>query len=96
MLFKSWVLLLGVVPVDRHALALTRVTEGTGFVEDSTSWLQRRWRHERTLTDANDGRCTVADRLTIEPRIAMAAPLVRTIVHAAFTHRHRRLRAGLG
>jgi hypothetical protein len=92
-LLKSWVLLFGIVPCDRHSLALTRVTNGTGFLEDSTSWLQRAWHHERTLADSNDGGCIVVDRLTIEPRISATAPLVRMIVGALFTHRHRRLRA---
>jgi hypothetical protein len=79
-LFESWVLFLGIVPFDRHALALTSITKGIGFVEGSTSWLQRAWRHERTLTDGIDGGCIVADRLTIEPRIGAATPLVRAIV----------------
>lgn len=41
--FGSWLLLFGVLPFDRHALALGEVVDGCGFVEGSTSWLQRRW-----------------------------------------------------
>jgi hypothetical protein len=92
-LFHSWVLLFGVVPFDRHAFAFERVTIGRGFVEESTSWLHRRWRHERTLADSPGGGRVVSDHLTIEPRIAITAPLERRIVRAVFDHRHARLRA---
>jgi ligand-binding SRPBCC domain-containing protein len=91
-LFRSWVLLFGVLPFDRHALALDAVTDGAGFVEESTSWLQRRWRHVRTLSDTELG-CLVSDQLTIEPRVAVTGPIVRVLVRAVFTHRHTRLRA---
>ena len=91
-LFKSWLLAFGLVPFDRHALAFARVTPGSGFVEESTSWLQRRWRHERTLTERATDRCVVRDRLCVEPRIALTAPIVRAAVRAIFEHRHARLR----
>src|SRR4051812_30172421 len=47
--FQSLLLLFGVLPIDRHALTLIEVDIGKGFVEDSTSLLQRRWRHARQL-----------------------------------------------
>lgn len=90
-IFKSWLLLFGVVPLDRHALALTHVDEGVGFVEESTSWLQRRWRHERTLTAIEPGGCTIEDRLLVEPRLRLFRPVVSAVVKQLFTHRHRRL-----
>jgi hypothetical protein len=36
-LFASWVLLRGVLPIDRHYFKLTEVRHGRGFVENSTS-----------------------------------------------------------
>lgn len=95
-LFASWLLAFGVVPFDRHALALVSVETGRGFVEESTSWLQRRWRHERTLEPGADGGCVVTDRLTVQPRVGLLAPVVARTVGALFTHRHRRLRARFG
>ncbi len=89
-----WLLLGGVVPFDRHHLGLESVTPGVGFVEESTSWLQRRWRHERTLEVTPDG-TRVTDHLTIEPRVGAVAPVVGRLVGALFTHRHRRLAAHL-
>lgn len=93
-----WLLAGGVIPFDRHLLGLESMTPGTGFVEESTTWMQRRWRHERTLTavDAPSGsspRTTVQDRLTIEPRMRFAARFTAPIVGRIFEHRHRRLRA---
>lgn len=90
-IFKSWLLLFGVVPLDRHALALAHVREGVGFVEESSSWLQRRWRHERTLTATEPGGCTIEDRLVIEPRLRLFRPVVSAVVGQLFAHRHRRL-----
>lgn len=95
-LFHSWLLFLGVVPFDRHALALVEVVDGEGFVEESTSWLQRRWRHERRLTSPSPDTCVVTDRLIVTPRIGFVAPIVRRIVGAMFRHRHRRLRRRFG
>jgi hypothetical protein len=89
--FHSWLLVGGVVPFDRHALALERVIEDEGFDEDSTSWLQRRWRHERRLIDEGDGTCTVTDHLVVEPRVPLVRPLAARVVRFLFGHRHRRL-----
>ncbi len=90
-IFKSWLLLFGVVPLDRHALALASVHVGVGFVEESSSWLQPRWRHERTLTATEPGGCTIEDRLVIEPRLRLFRPVVSAVVKQLFAHRHRRL-----
>lgn len=92
-LFHSWLLAFGVLPFDRHALALVDLIDGEGFVEESTSWLQRRWRHERRLTSPSPDTCVVTDRLIVEPRVGFVAPIVGRVVAAIFRHRHHRLRA---
>ena len=89
--FHSLLLAGGVVPFDRHALTLAEVEPGRRFWERSSSWLQRRWEHERTI--AGDGAGSlVTDRLVVEPRLAPAW-MARPIVAALFRHRHRRLRS---
>jgi len=93
--FRSWLLAFGVLPFDRHSFALVSL-DGTGFVEESRSWLQRRWHHERRVLDAGPGRCTVIDELAVSPRIGVVAPLTRRLVRAIFDHRHRRLRERFG
>jgi ligand-binding SRPBCC domain-containing protein len=89
--FRSWLLALGILPLDRHSLVVERVIDGGGFDEESTSWLQQRWRHERRITDHGDGTSTVADHLVVVPRIAISRSLVATMVGQVFRHRHRRL-----
>lgn len=93
-LFRSWVLLFGVVPIDWDDLFLERVdTEAPfGFVETSTMLTQRVWRHERRIEDDGDG-CIVVDTITFAPRVALLGALFSPMFRLAFRHRHRRLRA---
>jgi ligand-binding SRPBCC domain-containing protein len=95
-LFRSWLLAGSVIPIDRHDLALERVIDGEGFDEESTSMLQRRWRHERRLTDTPEGGCVVRDRLVIVPRLSIARPMVARTVRFLFDRRHRVLRKRFG
>ena len=90
-LFRSWVFLFGVLPVDWDDLTLVRVEEGRGFLERSTMLSQRRWVHERTLEPV-DGGCRVTDRIEFEPRLALLAPIYAAVFRYFFRHRHRRLR----
>jgi len=94
--FRSWVLLLGLVPLDRHTFVFDRVDDDHGFIEESTSWMQRRWRHERELIDHVDGGCVVMDRLLFEPRFALSRLILVGGVRRAFNHRHRRLERRFG
>lgn len=96
MLFRSWLLAGSVIPIDRHDLTLERVTDGEGFDEESTSMLQRRWRHERRLSDTPEGGCVVRDHLVIVPRLRVARPVVALAVRFLFDHRHRVLRRTFG
>ena len=47
--FRSWLLLLGLVPVDRDEVRLVRVDPLHGFLERSRLLSAPRWEHERTL-----------------------------------------------
>lgn len=86
---SSWLLAFGFLPFDRHRFGLAQL-HPAGFVEESTSVLQRRWRHERRIEKTPEG-CEVHDIVTVEPRLAFMAPLTRVLVAAVFRHRHRRL-----
>ena len=98
--FHSWLLALGFLPFDRHALRLLSVDDlgpdGGSFMEDSTSWVQKRWRHERSVEALSDGSSAVTDRLLVEPRLGLARPLVRRIVPWLFGRRHRTLLSRFG
>jgi hypothetical protein len=89
-LFRSWILLLGVVPVDWDDLTLVRIEPGHGFLESSTMLSQRRWVHERTLTPV-DGGCRVTDRVKFEPRLPGLGRVFLPLFRFFFRHRHRRL-----
>jgi ligand-binding SRPBCC domain-containing protein len=91
-LFRSWILLLGVLPVDYDDLTIVEVEPGRRFLERSPMLSMRSWEHERIVEPDGDG-CTLTDRLTFAPRVPVpAAPLIR----ALFRHRHRRLRRRFG
>jgi hypothetical protein len=94
-LFASWVLLGGVLPIDRHRFMLASVGPGHGFAEDSTSWSQRRWEHRRAIVAKGDG-CVLTDRLTFTPRLPVVGSILVRIIGAIFRHRHRRLRNRFG
>ncbi len=89
-LLHSWVLLAGFLPLDRHALCLTELVDGEGFREESTSWLQRRWIHDRRITPLATG-CRVTDRLSFEPRLGLLRPIISRVVRTTFERRHRHL-----
>lgn len=86
---RSFVLLLGVLPVEWDDVTLESVTDH-GFVEASTMATQRAWRHERRISAAEGG-CVIEDRLTWEPRVPALGAVLRLVVPALFRHRHRRL-----
>ena len=94
-LFRSWVLLFGVVPVDYDDLVLVRLEPGRGFLERSRLLSQRVWEHERTLADDGAG-CVVTDRVRFEPRVRVGVGAQRALLRAIFRHRHRRLRRAFG
>jgi ligand-binding SRPBCC domain-containing protein len=89
-LFRSWILLFGVLPVDRHAFRLRAIGPAFEFREASSSWINRRWNHDREVR-ASDAGCTVIDRVMFETRVALLAPLAGAIYLMIFRHRHSRL-----
>lgn len=94
--FRSWILVLGVIPVDRHHFGFDEIGN-RHFAERSRSWLNRTWRHNRTVSTGSDPQTSsIRDELEIVPRIRALRPLVRTVVRAVFRHRHRRLRRAFG
>ena len=89
-LFRSWILLLGVIPVDYDDLTLVRVEPGRGFLEVSPLLSQRRWIHQRTLEPVGP-LCRVTDRVRFEPRLPVGGRVFLALFRLVFRHRHRRL-----
>jgi ligand-binding SRPBCC domain-containing protein len=89
-LFRSWILLFGVIPVDYDDLTIVRLEPGRGFLERSRLASARVWEHERTL-EAAAGGCRVTDRIAFVPRVPGAGRAQRALLRAVFRRRHRRL-----
>lgn len=92
-LFRSWICLGGILPIDFSDLTLLSITPGVGFVEQSRMGSMRFWRHERTICPVESG-CRLTDTLTFEPRLG--GPLAVAFVRKFFAHRHKMLRKHLG
>lgn len=88
-LFRSWILVAGCLPVDRHRFVLKEVRDGY-FLETSSSWLHVLWHHERAL-DPVAGGCRLTDHVGFRPRVIVLGRLVLPVVRWIFAHRHRRL-----
>lgn len=94
-LFRSLILLFGLIPVDVHLLQLERLDPGEGFLERSSSWVNRVWLHARHTTPTRSG-CIVTDTVTVESRIPGMAAWMLPVYQWVFRHRHRRLRRMYG
>lgn len=94
-LFRSWILLGGVLPLDYDDITLIEVEPGRRFLERSTMLSQRMWQHERTIEPTDFG-CRVTDSVMFEPRFAMLGPVYSPIFKMAFRLRHRNLRRVFG
>lgn len=95
--FSSWMLLLGMVPIDRHRFHFEEVG-ASSFKERSDSWMHRAWHHDRSVfvDDRDATACVVEDRLKVSPRIGWLSPVIRPILRGVFHHRHLRLRSRFG
>lgn len=95
-LFRSWLLLGGMLPVEYDDIALKAVEPGRRFLESSSLFSQRVWEHERVFEPILQGGCTVTDRVRFEPRLPWLAPVYLVVFKAVFRWRHRNLRALFG
>jgi ligand-binding SRPBCC domain-containing protein len=94
-LFRSWVLLFGVLPIDYDDLTLVALEPGRGFHERSRMMSMSVWEHQRWLTSENGG-CRVVDQLSFKPRMPGMGPVIERFIRATFRHRHKRLRRHFG
>ena len=92
---RSWVMLLGLLPVDYDDITLVRLDPPNGFLERSQMLSQRLWQHERTLEQLPDG-CRVTDSISYEPRLPIPPGIPSALYAYVFHHRHRRLRRRFG
>jgi ligand-binding SRPBCC domain-containing protein len=92
---RSWVLFLGLIPIDYDEINVVELESGRGFVERSRMLSQRAWEHVRTIEPVSGG-SVITDRVAWEPRLPIPARALRPLFGAIFRHRHRRLRRRFG
>jgi ligand-binding SRPBCC domain-containing protein len=90
---RSWILVLGAIPIDFDDITVVDLEHGTRFRERSRMLTQRVWEHERTLEADPAGGCILCDRVTFETRTLVPTRLITPVIAALFRHRHRRLRS---
>ncbi len=68
--FRSWIWLFGIIPIDYDDITFMKFYPSGGFVEDSTLFSMKIWRHERTLEPTKTG-CLRTDQVSFVPRISV-------------------------
>jgi ligand-binding SRPBCC domain-containing protein len=93
--FRSWILLLGCIPVEYDDITLVELAPGQHFSEVSRLLMMREWRHRRTVTPEGPG-CVIQDEIAMTPRWERTGPVLHGVYRAVFEQRHRYLRRRFG
>ena len=94
-LFSSWVLLFSVLPIDRHSFFFDAIDPASGFNENSSTWTNKHWQHQRTIRSAQSG-CEVTDTVQYESRLPLLGALFKPVYRWVFARRHQLLRRTYG
>jgi ligand-binding SRPBCC domain-containing protein len=91
-LFRSWLLLLGIMPIEYDLIQIVACEDGVGFTEKSSMALMSEWHHQRILVSTARG-TRITDNLKFRPRrgVFFLGWLFKRIVAALFRYRHHRL-----
>ena len=89
-LFRSWILLFGIIPVEYDDLVIEELGPGLRFQERSSMALQREWSHERVVEPLGTG-CRLTDRVAFTPRLPGLGLLLAPVFRGVFQWRHRNL-----
>ena len=94
-LFRSWLLVAGVLPIEYDDVTFEEVEPGRRFLERSSLLTQRVWEHERIIEPIERG-SRVTDRVRFVPRLTWPSALYAGVFQAVFRWRHRKLRRLFG
>lgn len=94
-LFASWILLFGILPIDRHRFFFQSIDRQRGFSESSSSIINKVWHHRRDIK-MNEALPQVTDTVEFECRLPILAYILAPVYRFIFTHRHRVLRSYYG
>jgi ligand-binding SRPBCC domain-containing protein len=90
-LFRSWILLFGLLPIDYDDLSFAEFEPGRRFLERSVLFSQKQWEHERIVTPTATG-CRLTDSVRFTPRLRALGVLQLAVFRLAFRWRHHNLR----
>ncbi|WP_226597235.1 hypothetical protein [Marinobacter nauticus] len=91
-LFSSWILLFGILPIDRHTFFFQAIDRQRGFSEASSSLTNKIWHHRRDL-HRNGTSCRVIDTVEFQCRLPLLAYVLGPVYRFIFEHRHKVLRS---
>lgn len=92
-LFRSWLLLIGVIPIDDDDICIAEIGPGYRFLERSEMMSASSWEHDRVVIDGLPGTCRITDRVRFTARWTPLIPALRWFVPRVFAHRHNQLKA---
>ncbi|WP_232747403.1 hypothetical protein [Ornithinimicrobium sediminis] len=95
-LFRSRLLLLGVLPIDYDDITIVEFGPGHRFRERSRMLSAKVWEHERQVRPMSTDSCQVIDRVAYVPRWGPLGVALDFVVPRIFGHRHRQLRRMFG
>jgi ligand-binding SRPBCC domain-containing protein len=91
-IFRSYIFLFGILPIDYSDMTLITLDRGKGFIEQSPMGSMELWRHERNIMPhySESKAVILIDQLTFRPRIATR--FVGWFIRQVFIHRHNVLK----
>lgn len=94
-LFSSWILLFGIIPIDRHTFFFQSMDRQRGFAETSYSLTNKLWHHCRDI-DCSGANCLVTDTVEFQCRVPLLTYLLAPAYRFVFRHRHKVLKSCYG
>lgn len=91
-LFSSWILLFGIIPIDRHTFFFQSIDRQRGFAEASSSLTNKLWQHRRELNRSGSS-CRVTDTVEFQCRLPLLANVLAPVYRFIFRQRHQVLRS---
>lgn len=89
-IFRSWLLLFGVLPIEYDDIAFSEVVEGQMFHEKSSLFFVRTWEHIRRITPTQCG-STLTDTIRFEPKVRILGSVQMQLFRLVFKLRHMNL-----
>tara|TARA_R110002072_G_scaffold77138_1_gene180281 strand:- start:8375 stop:8890 length:516 start_codon:yes stop_codon:yes gene_type:complete len=89
-IFRSWLLLFGVLPIEYDDLAFSEIVEGQMFHEKSSMFFVRTWEHIRCITPVECG-SRLTDTIRFEPKVRVLGPAQMQLFKLVFKLRHTNL-----